>query len=75
MRLALDAFPEAHIQCIVDYRLIREGPASLIRDTMRSLVDRAGLDVGRLSVNVADLEYGTPDDHVRAVVEGLMTDG
>jgi hypothetical protein len=75
LRLALDTFPEARVQYIISHQFIKDGPAGAIRDTMRSLVDTAGPDVGRVSFNVADLEYGTPDEHVRAVVEGLLVRG
>jgi hypothetical protein len=38
-------------------------------------VDIAGPDIGRISFNTADLEYGTPDENVRAVIEGLLPKG
>lgn len=72
LRLALDVFPEAHVQVILGHQHVMDGPASAVRGTMREMVETAGDDVGRLSFNVPDLEYGTPDEHVRAVVEGLL---
>ena len=72
LRLALDTFPEAHIQVIIGHRHVMHGAPSEVRATMRGLLDVAGPDVARLSFNVPDLEYGTPDENVRAVVEGLV---
>ena len=72
IRLALDTFPEAQVSYIVSHAHIREGPASAIQELMHSLLDAAGPDEGRLSLCVPDLEYGTPDEHVRAVVHALL---
>ena len=72
LRVALDTFPEARVQYIISQQFVREGPPQRIREHMRSLVEAAGADVRQLSFNVCDLEHGTPDDNVRAVVEGLL---
>jgi uroporphyrinogen-III decarboxylase len=72
LRLALDAFPEAHIQVIIGHERVMHGTPAAVHDTMRELLDTAGRDVGRLSFNVPDLDRGTPDENVRAVVEGLL---
>ena len=74
LRLALDVFPEASIQYIIGHQFVWEGPASAVRERMRALIETAGPDIGRVSFNIPDMEYGTPDDHVRAIVEGLLPD-
>lgn len=72
LRLALDTFPETHVQVIIGHEHIRHGTPAAIRETMRWFLDIAGPDASRLSFNVPDLEYGTPDENVRAAVEGLL---
>ena len=75
LRLALDLFPEAKVQYIVSFQFIQDGPPKKIKEFMQSIIESAGPDVGRLSFHIADLEYGIPDEHVRAVVEGLLKKG
>jgi hypothetical protein len=72
LRRALDAFPEARIQYIIDYQLLMNGTVENIRQLMSSLLDAAGPDTGRLSMSVPDIEYGTPEANVRAVVDALL---
>jgi len=72
LRLVLDRFPEAKVQYIVSHQFVKDGPPHKIREGMKALIDSAGKDVGRLSFNVADIEHGTPDENIRAVVEGLL---
>jgi hypothetical protein len=72
LRLALDTFPETHLQVIIGHERVMHGTPAAIRDTLRALLETAGPDVGRLSFNVPDLDHGTPDENVRAVIEGLL---
>ena len=72
LRSALDIFPESQIFQIIDFAFIKDSTPQMIRDHMRSLVCQAGADICRVGFNVSDLEYGTPDENIRAVVEGLM---
>jgi hypothetical protein len=72
MRMALDTFPEAQVSYIVSHAQIREGPPSAIEELMHALLDAAGPDEGRLSLCIPDLEYGTPDEHIRAVVHAML---
>lgn len=72
IRLALDTFPEAKIGYIVGHQFIKDGPVKVIRDTFRALVDKAGADIRRVSFDISDLDYGTPDEHIRAVVDALL---
>ena len=72
LRLALDTFPEARVSYIIGYQHVRDATPGEVRDSMRELLDTAGPDVDRISFNVADLEHGTPDENIRALVEGLL---
>jgi len=75
LRLALDTFPEAKVMCIVGHQFVMDGPPALIRDTMRTMVETAEPDVQRVSFSISDLEHGTPDENVQALVEGLLPAG
>jgi len=72
VRLALDTFPESQVDYIVSHARIREGPASAIHEWMHALLEAVGPDEERFSLCVPDLEYRTPDDHIRAVVHALL---
>ncbi len=72
LRLALDTWPQASINAFVSCFLVREASANTIRDYMRSQVDAAGGDLHRVTFVLSDLDYGTPDENIRAVIEGLL---
>jgi hypothetical protein len=71
LRSALNAFPDAWIQYIVSFKFINESTPKEILSFMQKLIDTAGNDLHRLSLNIADIEYGTPDENIRAALESL----
>ncbi|MHB1459568.1 MAG: uroporphyrinogen decarboxylase family protein [Armatimonadota bacterium] len=72
LRRALDAFPNAWVQYTVDSGLLMNGTKENICQAISSLVDAAGPDISRVSLSVPDIEFGTPDENVKAVVDELL---
>jgi hypothetical protein len=64
LRLALELFPETHISYIVPTALVCQGSRTLVGDRIDAILESARGHWRRLSLNVADLEYGMPDENL-----------
>lgn len=71
LRMALDTFPEAEVDYLISPTFIQCSDTSAIRECMRSLVETAGVDIGRVSFSLTDVEHGTPDENIMTVAEEL----
>jgi hypothetical protein len=71
LRPALDAFPEAEVSLIVSTHLMRNGTAAEVGATIDRILDESRGSWHRLSLNVADIDCGTPDENIFAVYEHL----
>jgi hypothetical protein len=66
----LEVFPEAErVSQIVDARLMNAGTPAAVGAWIDQRLDAARGHWHRLSLNVADIEYGAPDDSLAAVYE------
>jgi hypothetical protein len=72
LRLAMERFPEsAHVSQIVEARLMNAGSPAEVGGRIDRLLDASRGHWHRLWLNVADIEFGAPDDNLNAVYEHL----
>jgi hypothetical protein len=72
LRLAMGLFPEAaHVSQIVEARLLNTGTPADVGERVDRLLGASRGHWHRLWLNVADIEYGAPDDNLVAVYEHL----
>jgi hypothetical protein len=67
----LEMFRETHISYIVPTALVCQGSRALVGDRIDAILEAAGGHRRRLSLNVADLEYGMPDENLFEIYERL----
>jgi len=72
LRLALDTFPECKIDYLISPTMVKDSTKTDIYQSMKCLVDQAGDDIERVSFTLSDVEQSTPDDNIRAVVDGFL---
>ena len=82
VRVALDAFPKAIVQCIVGASFLASSMVDDVADKIGGLLEAARGDWRRLRLIVPDIEYGTPDENIyeiyeccRKAVRELVPDG
>lgn len=72
LRLALDTFPDAWIQYIIDFQFVANARKGQICDYLGGLLEDVGPDSKRVMLVVADLDCGTPDDNIREIVNAML---
>jgi len=72
MRLALDTFPESHVEYFICPVFMKDSSKADVIDKVRTLVDTAGSDIVRVSFLFCDLDNGTPDENIHVAVEALL---
>ena len=74
IRLAMDLFPEAaHMSQIVEAGLMNTGTAAAVGERIDQLLEATRGHWERLWLNIADIDYGAPDENLLAVYEHLQS--
>ena len=71
LRSALGMFPEAEVFMIVSTHLMRTGSVGQVEAKIDQILDAARGNWHRLTLSVADIDVGTPDENIIAVYERL----
>lgn len=65
--LALERFPEATVQYIMNAAKIAKSSCREASETTKTLLRAAGDSASRFRLHVPDIEYGTPEENLRAI--------
>ena len=72
LRAALNAFPAARFQHLLDCVWLREATPAQVSEGIGALLDEVGEDAARVTFVLSDLDHGTPDATIEAVVHALL---
>jgi len=71
IRLALEGYPNAQIQYIVDTGFMRGASVAEVSEFARGILREVAGAESRFHLAVSDLEFGTPDSNIFALVEAF----
>jgi hypothetical protein len=69
IKLALDTFPEAQIQCLFSPTFLASATRQQVRDKILEMLDRAKGNLSRIILEVSDIEHGTPEENLYEIYE------
>jgi uroporphyrinogen-III decarboxylase len=73
IKLALDTFPEAKIQCLISPTFMAGSSRHQVKDKIKEILEISRGNWHRLILEVSDIEYGTADDNIYEVYECCKT--
>lgn len=71
IRPVLERFPDAHIQYIMSTQLLNFGSPQDIREKVGEILEEAGGNWNRFSIQAADLDACIPDENIFALIDSL----